>query len=118
MVDLERDVGTPDGIGDPDGDNDRRWSKALGRLRSAMAEMQTTIQARTELVLIVVCQGIGPYGAPRAHKIELEIPHTIDVAVAAKSPPYGRWLWATDAAVAAWTESTLPSTFFIDGIPF
>ena len=114
-VHLERDVGTPDGVGDPDGYNDRRWTSALIRLQGAIRSMQGRTDAVTELVVIVACPT-----HPEPNRIELPIAQLVDVELAQKPPPYGRWKLCAEYEVRQRTRNGegLPSNFFLDGVPF
>lgn len=116
-VDLVRDVGTPDAVGDPDGYNDKRWTAAIGRLQTAMRSMD---DGTTPFSMIVACLGTVGATEPRPHRIELPIAPVIDVALGLKPPPFGRWrlMTATEVETATGHGAGLPSSYFIDGIPF
>ena len=114
FVDLPKHVGTSDAIGFADGYLDGRWTKALSRLHRAIEGMQGSEHATTELVLIVVCVGVGT--EPKPYLIELTVPQRVDIALAAKRPPFGHWTLASQQEYKR--LPVLPSTFFIDDIPF
>ena len=119
-VDLEGDVGQPDAVGDPEGYNDRRWTEALDRLKTAIRGMQGNPEATTELVLIVACLGKVGATEPQPHRVTLAIPQTVDIGIAAQRPPYGKWTLCGEFEIRQQTrdEEGLPSSYFIDGIPF
>lgn len=120
VVDLIGDVGTPDAVGDPDGYNDKRWTEAIARLQAAMRSMQQGKHGTTPFSMIVACLGTCGANEPVPHRVTLPIDPLIDVAVALKPPPYGRWrlMTATEIEHKAEPGPGLPSSYFIDGIPF
>ena len=119
-VDLLEDVGTPDAVGDPDGYSDKRWTAAIARLQEAMRSMQRGKHGTTPFAMIVACLGTDGATEPAPHRIELPIAHLIDVAIGLKRPPFGRWRLMTDEEISGTvsSEAGLPSSYFIDGIPF
>ena len=118
-VDLIEDVGTPDAVGDPDGYADRRWTMAIARLQEALEGLADEKHAVTELVVIVSCLGKVDATEFTPHRIDLPMEQRIDVAVAQKPPPFGRWRLMTDSEVEQKAGTVgLPSTYFIDGMPF
>ena len=120
-VDLRKDVGNPDAIGDVDGYHDRRWTKTITRLKSAIVSMEASEQSTTDFGMIVACmvgQRIGQPPQPVA--VELAIPHMVDLGkLASKQPPVGKWRIMSDGEFSkASRDASVPSNYFIDGIPF
>ena len=120
-VDLRKDVGEPDAVGDPDGYNDRRWTETIKRLHNSLQRLEGHPNTVTTFGFIVVCLvGCEEGETPRPVSVELSVPHLVDAGVMlSRRPPVGRWFIMSDQEVGLMTKDrSTPDTYFIDGIPF
>tara|TARA_R110002020_G_scaffold194133_1_gene394715 strand:+ start:2453 stop:3121 length:669 start_codon:yes stop_codon:yes gene_type:complete len=120
-VDLRRDVGEPDAVGDVDGYNDRRWTETLSRLKAAILSMEAGENTTTDFGMIVACMvGVQEGESPQPVAVELSVPHMVDIGkLASKQPPVGRWRIMSEGEFSeASRNKSTPSSYFIDGIPF
>ena len=118
-VDLRRDVGTPDAIGDEDGYHDQRWTQAIARLKQALQDHQGHPQARTQLILLIDCMVGVEQGVPHPVRVDLSTPKDVIVALLSSyPPPYGKWQLRSSEVLHSEYRVSTPETYFIDGIPF
>ena len=118
-VDLRRDVGTPDAIGDEDGYHDQRWTQAISRLKQALEDHQGHPQARTQLILLIDCMVGVEQGVPHPVRVDLSTPQDVIVALLSSyPPPYGKWQLRSSEVLHSEYRVSTPETYFIDGIPF
>lgn len=118
QVDLIRDLGEPDAVGDPNGYDDGRWTTILERLRRALEAHQEDAGAQTRLAVRVggVMLDNGR-NERRTYAVLMGCPHRVNVArLSHRGAPVGRWALIPDNDPTDGTA--LPDNYFIDGIPF
>jgi len=130
-VDLENDVGTPDGLNDPDGYSDSRWTKTIARLNQAlkihreqnnMGREQKIVEGKeTGFTMITKCH-VGDFTSSETRWSAVELLERQSVTIASFAqfpPPYAPWLLKTTKEIHTMTESrTTIESYFIDGVPF
>lgn len=121
FVDLRKDVGEPDAIGDIDGYHDMRWTDTLSRLKETIRAMEDDPDTVTDFGMIVVCMvGRDEGETPTPVAVELSIPHKVNIGkLMSNQPPMGRWRLMGEGEFSEATKNrSTPSSYFIDGIPF